>query len=136
MNNKEMLAIIKQKLDKFAGEYKQIVDVFDKGTMNTEHLPEEEKMKIRMNALESRCKNSQFLLENIITAFNAEDKGLNQITECKNAVSNLLSNIRNELNKNELLEMIKCLEKIPSVMSEIDKKISSLLIETDSDILH
>ncbi|KAF3978766.1 MAG: hypothetical protein HFP77_00225 [Methylococcales symbiont of Iophon sp. n. MRB-2018] len=103
--------------------------------MNTEHLPEEEKIKIRMNALEIRCKNSQFLLENIITAFNTEDKGLNQITECKDTISNLLSNIRNELDKNELLEMIKCLEKIPSVMSEIDKKISGL-IETDSKILH
>ncbi|KAF3980787.1 MAG: hypothetical protein HFP76_00280 [Methylococcales symbiont of Iophon sp. n. MRB-2018] len=135
MNNKEMLSIIKQKLDNFAGEYKQIVNVFDKSTMNTEHLPEEEKIKIRMNALEIRCKNSQFLLENIITAFNTEDKGLNQITECKDTISNLLSNIRNELDKNELLEMIKCLEKIPSVMSEIDKKISGL-IETDSKILH
>ena len=137
MSNKEILSIIKQKLDNFADEYKQIVNVFDESTMNTEHLAEEKKIKIRMNALEIRCKNSQFLLENVITALtlNTEDKGVNQVAEYKDAVSNLLSSIRNELNKNNLLEMIKHLEKIPVVMSEIDNKIR-IAIGIDSKTLH
>ncbi|WP_423907785.1 hypothetical protein [Candidatus Spongiihabitans sp.] len=137
MSNKEILSIIKQKLDNFADEYKQIVNVFDESTMNTEHLAEEKKIKIRMNALEIRCKNSQFLLENVITALtlNTEDKGVNQVAEYKDTVSNLLSSIRNELNKNNLLEMIKHLEKIPVVMSEIDNKIS-IAIGIDSKTLH
>ena len=105
--------------------------------MNTEHLAEEKKIKIRMNALEIRCKNSQFLLENVITALtlNTEDKGVNQVAEYKDTVSNLLSSIRNELNKNNLLEMIKHLEKIPGVMSEIDNKIR-IAIGIDSKTLH
>ncbi|KAF3981334.1 MAG: hypothetical protein HFP81_07295 [Methylococcales symbiont of Hymedesmia sp. n. MRB-2018] len=139
MSNKETLLVIKQKLDSFADEYKQIVNVFDKSTMNTEHLAEEKKMKIRMNALEIRCKNSQFLLENVITALNAEDKEINQVAECKNTVSDLLSSVRNELNKNNLLEMIKHLEKIPVVMSIVDNSIGNkirIATEIDSKSLH
>ncbi|SMM99343.1 hypothetical protein SPONL_538 [uncultured Candidatus Thioglobus sp.] len=135
MNNKEILLVIKRKLDGFADEYKRIVNVFDESTMNTEHLVEEEKMKIRMDALEVRCKNSQFLLENVITALNAEDKGINQVVECKNTVSSLLSDIRNELTQNNLLELIKHLERIPVVMSEIDNTIK-IATEVGSKTLH
>ncbi|SMM99389.1 hypothetical protein SPONN_518 [uncultured Candidatus Thioglobus sp.] len=135
MNNKEILLVIKRKLDGFADEYKRIVNVFDESTMNTEHLVEEEKMKIRMDALEVRCKSSQFLLENVITALNAEDKGINQVVECKNTVSSLLSDIRNELTQNNLLELIKHLERIPVVMSEIDNTIK-IATEVGSKTLH
>ncbi|ORU90945.1 MAG: hypothetical protein A6F72_00010 [Cycloclasticus sp. symbiont of Poecilosclerida sp. N] len=125
MNNMGTLSVIKQKLDGFADEYKQIVNVFEESTINTEHLAEKKKMKIRINALEIRCKDSQFLLEGVITALNSGDKEVNQVAECKNTVSELLSSIRNELDKNDLLEMIKQLERIPAVMSIVSNRINN-----------
>ena len=130
VNETNTLRTIKKMLDDLSNEYVQILNTFDKSTMSTESMEEEKKMSIRINALEIRCKSSQFLLENIITSLNKNGKGLAQIEKYRNQVSKLLSDIREELGKNNLLEMIGYLEEIPTVMSEIDNEVKAQIEKT------
>lgn len=129
------LKTIKKIIDYFSCDYKKIVSIFEKSTMGTEYMEEKKKMSIRINALEARCKSSQFLLEDIISSLKTNGEGLSEIKKYENQVSQLLNDIRCELNKNNLLEMIKHLEKIPTVMSEIDNEIKTQ-IETTHATLH
>lgn len=125
MTEIDALKTIKKMLDNFSDEYRQIVNTFDQSTMGAESMEEEEKMSIRMKALETRCKKSQFLLEDIITSLKVNGKNFIQMEKYQNQVSLLLTNIRDELGKNDLLKMIKYLEEIPAVMSGIDNEIKA-----------
>ena len=130
VNETNTLKTIKKMLDDLSNEYVQILNTFDKSTMRTESMEEEKKMSIRINSLEIRCKSSQFLLENIITSLTKNGKGLAQNEKYRNQVSKLLSDIREELGKNNLLEMIGYLEEIPTVMSEIDNEVKAQIEKT------
>lgn len=130
----DVLVTIKQALDECSKEYSQIVNTFEQSTRDTEAMEEEQKMKVRMDALEIRCKDSQFLLEKIIRELSAESEDQALIKEYENKVVCLLNDIRQEINNNNLLEMIKQLENIPVVMSEIDEDIIAIAQKTSSTI--
>lgn len=135
MTDADIFLTVKKDLDNFSREYDQIIDTFEQATIHTFDMEETSKNKIRMDALEIRCKNSQFLLNRIIIALSDKCNGLAEIKEYENKVTELLTNIRNELRKNDLLGMIKYLENIAVVMTEIDNKIKTN-IEKISMTLH
>lgn len=130
MTHNDILLTIEQTLQGFSQEYEQIVDAFEQSVKGTESMEETKKDSVRMEALEVRCKNSQFLLERIIASFKANGNGWTQIEKYENQVSQLLSDIRDELHKNNLLEMIKRLEKIPFIMSQIDTELKTQMQKT------
>lgn len=128
------MADIEKALDNYANEYAQMVKTFDKSTMNTEDLTEEKKMKIRMDALEIRCKNSQFLLESIIATLQKHSMELPQIKQHADKANRLLMDVRKELHNNDLLAMIKFLEHIPLMMAEIHNDIKLQIQQTPTTL--
>jgi len=67
------------------------------------------------------------LLEDIIDCLESDQSGIEAVREYRNQASEVLTNIRAALNKNNLMKMIGHLEEIPAVMSKIDKGIILLI---------
>ena len=134
MSGMDFLKKYKEELNEISIKYKNIVKKFEYSVIDIESMNVTMAEKIKMEALEVRCKDSQYLLEEVIYNFRlTENEGVNKYTL---QVEKLLTDIRLMLSKNDLMGMIKHLEKIPSVLIRIDQDLAMKIEEISKKTLH
>jgi len=134
MSEIDYLKKYKEELNELSIKYKRIEKKFEDSVLDIESMNVTMAEKIKMKALEVRCKDSQYLLEEVIYKFRlAENEDVNKYGL---QFEKLLTDIRLMLSKNDLMGMIKHLEKIQSIIVRTDQYLATKIEEISKKTLH